>query len=287
MIERGLQVNDPQTLVDYLKQVNYYRLSGYTYAFKETDPVTGIEQFKPGTTFEMIRDRYEFDRRLRLLFMDSIERIEVAILRTRMVELHARTYGPFGYTDYKNYNPKFPKDQFKKLMDDIHEDENRSYEEFIHRYRNKYTSEENLPLWMVTDLMPFGQLLTMYRNLHLPLKQKIAHELNIFPPVLDSWLLTLNYIRNCCAHHSRLWNRPLAVTPKLPDRRYDPRWYAPIMVDSRRIYAGVLIVRYLMQQLVPQDRWKESFEKLLSDNPSVPLKPMGFPKNWVDCPIWR
>ena len=67
------------------------------------------------------------------MLLDAIERIEVAILRTRMVEAHTNRFGPFGYADKKNYNPKFTQADFNKLLNDIEQDEDRSYEEFIRR----------------------------------------------------------------------------------------------------------------------------------------------------------
>jgi len=81
LIDRGLIVSDQELLTHCLSVVNYYRLSAYWFPFKVIDPITGMESFKPGTTFEEIWNRYTFDRRLRLLVMDAIEHIEVAIFR--------------------------------------------------------------------------------------------------------------------------------------------------------------------------------------------------------------
>jgi len=287
LISRGLIVEDSQILVNYLQQVNYYRLSGYWYVFKIKDPVTGDESFKPNTTFQMIRDRYEFDRAMRLLLMDAIGRIEVAIFRTRMVEAHTTLYGPFGYTELKNYNPRFSETDFQKLLLEISVNEDRSYEEFINRYRLKYTSETYLPLWMAAELMSVGQLLTLFRNLHLSVKQTISHQFNLFPMVLDSWLLTLNYIRNSCAHHARLWNRPLPLKPKLPDKKRDGRWYAPVPIPDNRMYTVLTMILYLLSYIAPVDQWKKSIEQLIAAYPVVPLKPMGFPQNWKECPLWK
>ena len=287
LIARGLIVDNPGELESYLSQINYYRLSGYWYAFKNIDPFTGEETFKPGTTFQMIRDRYEFDRKLRLLFMDAIERVEVAIFRTQLVEVNTTRYGPFGYTEQKNYNPKFPSNALIKLMQDVSEDEERSYEEFIRRYRAKYNAEKYLPLWMATELMSFGQLLTLYRNQDLAVKQVISHQYKLFPMVLDSWLLTLNTIRNSCAHHNRLWNRLLPLKPKFPDKKYDPRWYAPNSMPENRIYTAMTIINFLLSFIAPTDQWKKSIEKLLAAYPTIPFDPMGIPEAWQDSPLWK
>lgn len=287
LISRGLIVADPHELETYLQHVNYYRLSGYWYIFKQNNPITGEEEFKPGTTFQMIRERYEFDRNLRLLLMDAIERIEVSILRTRMVEVFTAKYGPFGYADIKNYNPKFSQQDFNLLMSNISKDEKRSYEEFIQRYRYKYYSEINLPFWMVTELMTYGQLLTIFRNLDFLLKKSIAFQFNLKAMVLDSWLLTLNYVRNSCAHHARLWNRPLPLPVKFPDYKHDSSWYLPNPIANNTIFSILSIVQYLLKIIYPTNKWKLSIEQLTTSYPKVPLKPMGFPLNWKDTPLWK
>lgn len=287
LITRGMLVKDSQDLETYLQQVNYYRLSGYWYIFKTTDPVSGEEKLKPGTTFEMIRNHYEFDRRLRLLIMDAIERIEVSIFRTRMVEIHTTHYGPFGYTQQNTYNPKYPSADLQNLLRDIFEDERRSHEEFIHRYRLKYTSERYLPFWMVAELMSFGQLLTLYRNLDLSLKKTLAHQFNLYPMVLDSWLLTLNYIRNSCAHHARLWNRPLPLAVKRPDPKHDSQWYKPVQIPNNNIFSVLTLIQYLLNFILPHNTWKDDVKHLLTSYPGISIRLMGFPQAWQDSPLWK
>ena len=73
LIQRGMS-GDRDLLVARLSVVNYYRLSGYWHPFKGTG-----DQFQPGTSFDEVWNRYAFDRRLRLLAIDAIERVEVAV----------------------------------------------------------------------------------------------------------------------------------------------------------------------------------------------------------------
>lgn len=70
LISRGLQA-ERDFLIFRLKSVNYYRIAGYLYPFRMSDG-----KFKPGTTFEMVWRRYTFDRRLRFLLLDAIERVK-------------------------------------------------------------------------------------------------------------------------------------------------------------------------------------------------------------------
>ncbi|HRZ78903.1 MAG TPA: Abi family protein [bacterium] len=95
LLSRGLSA-DKTKLIKRLKQVNYYRLSGYWYPFLNSD-----DTFMPQTSIEMIWRRYTFDRELRLLLMDAIEKIEVTV-RTRIVYYFSEKYGPFGYENRNN-----------------------------------------------------------------------------------------------------------------------------------------------------------------------------------------
>lgn len=287
LLSRGLIVENKHELIDYLSRVNYYRLSGYWYVYKQIDPVTHEERFLPGTTFNQIRLKYEFDRKLRLLMLGAIERIEVGIYRTRMVEAFTLRFGTFGYCDYANYNPRYlPEKKFNELMKEIQEDQDRSKEEFIYRYHKKYDEESHLPMWMVTELMSYGSLLTIYRNMPTDIKNTISRGFNLHATVLDSWLLSLNTIRNACAHHARMWNRPLSTKPKIPYQENDARWYRPVAIPEDKLFTILTIAQYLLAYLAPEDQWKTRVQGLLADFPSVPLKPMGFPKNWDDSPLW-
>lgn len=287
LIDRGLIVDDKQDLLDYLQQVSYYRLSGYWYFYKLVDPVTKQETLKPNTTFAMIRDHYEFDRSLRLLIMDALERIEVAIFRTNMVSINTGQFGPFGYADKLNYDANFSDYEFNKLISDILDDEKRSKEDFVKRYRSKYTSEQYLPLWMATEFMTFGQLFTMYKNQILTIKQTISARFQVKSMVLVSWLLTLNYVRNSCAHHSRLWNRPLPLILMLPDQKHDARWYTPYRIPSDRIFGTLSVIQYLLNFIYPAHTFKKSLAEIISRYPNTPLHPMGMPEYWQSLPLWN
>src|SRR5687767_3304096 len=92
--ERGLIIEDHDRARRWLSRVSYYRLSAYFLPFK----VQGQDRFQEGASLGQICDLYNFDRRLRLLLLDAIERIEVA-LRTALTYEIAHRYGPFGHTD--------------------------------------------------------------------------------------------------------------------------------------------------------------------------------------------
>jgi len=287
LLDRGLIVNDKQFLVNCLSNVNYYRLSAYWYTFKTIDHQTQEERFVPGTSFEIIWNRYTFDRELRLLLMDAIEYVEVAILRTQMVELFTRLHGPFGYCDIKNFNPGFQNNEHQELLNQVDGAVLRSREEFVTRFQNKYKLELRLPLWMAVELMTFGQLFTIFRSLHQVEQQSLSRRYNLFPPVFGSWLHTINYIRNACAHHARLWNRDIPVSPKLPDRKNNPDFYGPTKINNKQIFAVLTLLNHLLSFIAPSSNWPEHIIKLLNTYPNIPINWMGFPVNWQDNPLWK
>ncbi len=286
LLDRGL-IADKAALVTRLGTVNYYRLSAYWYPFKRIDSATGAERFAPGTTFETIWRRYAFDRNLRLLLMEAVERVEIALLHTRLVEHFTLLHGPFGYVVRGNFSPNFLPDDHAKLLAEINEAVDRSKEEFVGRFRAKYADEPHLPLWMAAEIMTFGQLFTLYRNLNRAEQQALAKPFGLFPPVLESWLHTLNFIRNACAHHARLWNSELPIRPRIPDSRHDPDWYTPARFTNDRVFVVLTLLRYLLRRIEPQIQWQERLERLLKAFPDVPIREMGFPENWVECRIWQ
>lgn len=287
LINRGLIAPSQETLISYLKSVNYYRLSAYWYTFKTLDPQTNEEFFVPHTNLETIWERYVFDRNLRLLIMDAIEHIEVTIFRTRMVELFTVLYGPFGYIDRQNFNPSFSVKNHTNLLNDLNKSVLRSKEEFVERYRKKYSDEPYLPLWMAAEIMSFGQLYTFFRNLHRSEKQVLSKQFDLYPPVFESWLHTLNFIRNTCAHHNRLWNREIPIRPLIPNKKHNPEWHTELAYDHKRLFTTLTLIQYLLQKIDSTNTWKDRLFSLIANYPNIPIHWMGFPENWKTSLIWK
>lgn len=308
LISRGLKVSDRNLLIDRLRVVNYYRLSAYWYPFRQKD-----ETLKPDTSFDEVWSRYVFDRQLRLLVMDAVERVEVAI-KTRLAEQHALKHGGFGYisrdcfaqpagyikrvkaTIKRFLRPFLPHGlATQKRFLDPHDDFlNRvrstaadSREEFVRHYFKKYIDEKDLPIWMVVEIMTLGNTLTMLQRLTSDEKRALAACFNVMPPTLESWILTLNYVRNLCAHHSRLWNRTLAIRPIIPNKKHGPEWHSPVSFENEKVFGVLTILRFLLIQIAPQSRWAARLSALFSQYSQVPLKEMGFPDKWETCPIWQ
>ncbi|MFH1061958.1 MAG: Abi family protein [Candidatus Omnitrophota bacterium] len=280
LIKRGLIV-DKALLIDCLKNVNYYRLSGYLYPYRKSN-----DNFKSGITFQKVWRHYTFDRRLRLIVMDAIERFEVSI-KTQLIYTLAHTIGASGYTNQANF-PKLTSEEHERLIKTITDEVARSKEKFVDHFKVKYGDcHEYLPLWMAGEIMSFGCALTMYRGVSDQIKQKIANHYGIPDEILTSWLKTINVIRNICAHHSRLWNREMGVKPYIPRKKKYPQWHEPVAISQNRIFGVLTIFHYLLKIIAPQSNWKARLCSLLDEYPEISRWSMGFSDNWKESSLWK
>lgn len=272
LIERGL-IADRERLIKKLRNINYYRLSGYLFPFKEKD-----EKFKENTTFEKVWRIYNFDRKLRLLIFDAIERIEVKS-RTLAAYHIAHRNGPFDYKDESLF-PRLKVDH-EKWIENLTNEYKRSQEVFKKHFENKYGDSHSLPpVWIAVEIMSFGDIVRIFRSYNANLSKDFSDEIGVPDRVLESWLLSLNYIRNICAHHSRLWNRELSIKPLLPNSRKYKDWDFIDYNAQSRIFVIIFICSFLLKHLSPNSKWNKRLLDLFNEYNDVPVSEMGFPKNW-------
>ncbi len=275
LIERGL-IADKKLLVERLNSVNYYRLSGYFYPFKDSD-----ENFKKGTTFDEIWRRYTFDRQLRLLLMDAIERIEIKA-RTIAAYTIAHQTNPFDYSKHEIF-PRLTPDRHSEWFDSIKKEAERNNEVFTKHFFSKYGDEHNiLPIWMAAEIMSFGNIVRIFKGYDAKLSKSWSSELNIPDKVLESWLLSLNYIRNLCAHHSRLWDRNLSMKPLLPNPKKHKELNFIDQKAQAKIFVIIAICNFILKNIAPQSKWIIRLCELFKKYEEIPFSDMGFPENWKD-----
>ena len=295
LISRGL-LGDKAIIIGHLQSVSYYRLSGYWYPFRKTDPVSGerLDTLDSDATIEKVWDRYIFDRRLRLLVMDALERIEVDA-RTRLAYLHAEKHGPFGYAEDPKTLPGLNFNDRTRFLEYFREQLSVSSEEFVKHYRTKYGSDHNdLPVWVACELMTFGNLFTFFRGCKPDIQKEVARRYGVSDVVCESWLRSLNTIRNICAHHARLWNRELGIQPMIPNKdlkwRYDAATALGVQslpIPNHRVFAILTICRTCLEVIAPGNSWTERFHQLLAEHPSIPQRGMGLIDDWQKHPLWK
>jgi len=308
VIDRGMVVDDPSLAKAALASIGYYRLSAYWYAFRKSEPVTVgdavvdrrlTSNFVDATTFKLVLDLYEFDRRLKSLMLDGIERIEV-IVRTRIAHTLGRR-DPFGHLHADALHGSFSRrgkspdepTEHERWLKKYDERLSGSKEEFVAHFKRKYGS--HLPIWVAVELFDFGQTSFLYKGLQRADKIAVAQDLGMQDPdQLGSWLRVLNYIRNTCAHHARLWNKNMTVQPTLPKRGQTPS--LDHLLDgpsaaTARVYASAALLAYLLRSTSADRGWLTAMKELVSTFPAsshTPITPraMGFPAGWQALELW-
>ncbi len=293
---RGISVTDEPKAISILQKISYYRLSAYFLPYQSVK-----DTFNPGTTFKQIIDTYSFDRELRLLVFDCIERIEIAI-RTQIIYQMAYHYNDSHWQDNQSLfiKPYYNKigikvDPFSEFQSIISKAKTvRTPEVFIQHYLNNYSSPSNPPSWMCFELLTIGEMSNIYRGLSSKVdKKRIASFFDLHPTVFISWLHSLTYVRNICAHHARLWNKELAIKPEL---LLNPTgdWISILFNNNKRLFYFLCVLKYLLLRANPGNNLKVKLENLFAKYSTVPIKYLGIPTdgtgnmlNWQDEPLWQ
>lgn len=310
---RGMAVADPAAAERWLNAVGYYRLSGYWYPYRvRRQPAGGPpvidDAFQTGTSFERIIELYDFDRKLKLLVLDAIERIEVA-MRVRVGHILGK-HGAFAHTDPNVLSPEFVRTTYPaqppayvdwldsahaKWLRKVGQEQLRSKEEFVKHFTRKYGGP--LPVWVVTEILDFGGLSRLYEGLKQKDRDDIAASFNLTDnsgaghgAALVSWMKNLNYIRNSCAHHSRLWNRNIDVQLSPRHLLVVPSLHhAATPTVTKRLYASLAVLAYMLEHVSPGSSWTAEIvnhitTELTSMNRSD--SELGCPPGWMAAPLW-
>ncbi|MDD1965034.1 Abi family protein [Pseudomonas sp. NPDC090203] len=308
--KRGLHIANEKKAMSLLEVVTLFRLSPYMRPFQETRP---DHAFKPGSSLKDIVEVYRFDSSLRSLVMEAIEKVEVAVRAAINNHLSPRL-GSGWIADPKSFQSsyahgellrplrlkladearKLERERVRNRRNELSEQatqqhmENRARDNYFRFYGATYSAPQLPPAWAMLEEMSLGTVSTLFRALARSRDKKaIASRFKLPFEVLQSWLHTLTFIRNCCAHHSRLWNRELPVRPSLP------KSWALLAAchnqpqPSQRLYVVFTMLAYLTDLISPDTQWKARALKMLRDQDASKLRPMGFPVGWSAQEQWN
>ncbi len=287
LLDRGL-VADRDKLITRLRAVNYYRLSGYLYPYRVLDgdgnPTDG---YQPGTKLNEIWRRYNFDRRLRIILLDAIERIEVAV-RTRLVFHFVHRHGAFGYLEPLNLPGFKMVTEYMEWRTGLVEETHRAKkEQFVQHFNNKYGDcHKELPLWMLCELMSFGSMLRFANNMAPDLTKTVASEYGMPDQQFASWLKAIGVVRNTCAHHSRVWNRIFGVAPNSPHKNKFPDWHIEPKLPNVRVGYVLAVCHFWLGKTTNTSQWRQRLFDLFDEYPEIPLDKMGLPEGWRAHPLF-
>lgn len=297
--QRGMLM-EPDFVQRWLANVGYYRLSGYWYPYRVLREGHRLDEFDEGTTFADVSALYEFDRKLRTLVHDAVERIEIS-LRAHLNQ-HLGSVDPLSYFDAAKFRSAF--DHSRWLQTTLRRvDRARSRSEAIKHHDAKYDGA--LPIWVLTEVLDFADVSKLYEALPSKMQWTIADEMGVIVELsalsknqaqkaaklhpLVRWFEHLAVIRNTSAHHARLWNQ--TFTPVgTAGLRTDPRLESLPVGQSERVYGALTVMGALLSAASPGSTWltkvanlvETSFEGIQGRN----TREMGFPDGWKSDPFW-
>jgi len=264
----GLIVEDEEYAKKILNDISYFRLiKAYSLNLKSKNGTYGEK-----VTFEQIVELYLFNARFRQLIFPEIEKIEINV-RCRIANYFAQQYGVLGYLEADNFvNTQY----HQSFLDDIEEEIRRnSKAPFVRNFKDNYEGGQ-LPIYALVEVFSFGTLSKFYKNMKNPDKKAVAKSFGVGYTYLESWLESISYVRNICAHYGRLYNAKLSKTPKLYNE------YTEAGVGNNRIFGVLLCIRILLKKDKHWNTFVEQVELLFEKYEHVDFKTMGFPENWKE-----
>lgn len=306
----GVEIEDRGRAASVLQAVGYYRLTGYLYRFRESEPyvddegrarVRVLSGYRAGTTLRHAEDVIDFDRRLRMLVMDGVERIEVAV-RMRIGYVLGRR-SPFAYEDPACFTDAFTAEstdardpapsRHAQWLQRVNDRKASSDEQFVEHFREKY--DDRMPVWALTEVLEPGHLSVLYRGMHQQDAEEIALAFGVpTKKIMISWLAGLNCVRNVAAHHSRLFNRKVQHAPARPKAGQIP------VLDHLRdevtakgvsgTYNALAVIAYLLPSIDLDTDWAEQMAALLREFPTshaLTIESIGAARNWESLELWR
>lgn len=264
--ELGLVFKNEEYAKKILNDISYFRLiKAYSLNLKEKN-----SNYDGKVTFEHIVELYLFNSNFRQILFPQIEKIEINT-RCRIGNYFANKYGVLSYKDSENFSNASYHDQFMK---DINEEIRRnSKAPFVRNFRQNYEGGE-LPIYALMEILSFGTLSKFYKNMKNADKKAVAQQFGVGYTYFESWLESISYVRNICAHYGRLYNAKLSKTPRIYNQ------YSEEGIGNNRVFGVMLCMKHLLKQ---DKHWKffvDEFETLLDKYEGIDIKTMGFPTDW-------
>lgn len=301
-----MAIENREEAIESLAKVNYYRLSGYWHALRQTErdasgETTPVDQFREGVRFDDVVALYEYDRRLRSIALPHLSQLEV-YLRARLGYLLGEI-DPLIH-EKENLLDVAParREIWNKFVRICGDSLQRSKEDFAVHHIEQYGGK--LPVWVVVEVLDLGALQNLYLVSPPSIRRDIAKALGCTDPQLETWINSLRVMRNICAHQSRFYNK-LHPEPRLPRVLRGGRVESPEIREVVDLFGvpqgeenhkmcktfGMLtLLKYLMDQGGIGDT--ESLTRILKERPDISVpgvdvsRAMGIPQGWEETRLW-
>ncbi|MDR3228797.1 MAG: Abi family protein [Puniceicoccales bacterium] len=301
LASRGMGVRDSEEADHYLRHEGYYRLSTYFNSFcKHSADGKRLDAFLPESDFHEVVRLYDFDKHLRSILLPALRGVEISVRvavahhlgrqdifahENPQLLAHSFTHGESTWRGKSWYQVWLDKYNAMLSRDD--------QEDFVRQFISKYG--RRIPIWVAIEVWDFGLLSRFFGGMRFPDQHAVSKLYGVDDPkIFASWLRNFNYVRNVCAHHSRLWNRNITEQPRLVQKQkihlLRHLTMRGVKAPGARVYATVALVTYVLRMMRQKTPWREAVVKLLESFPQcggVSLGMMGVPEDWRELELWR
>lgn len=275
---RGLLLTktvDSVRALRYLKLDGYYRLSGYFWLFYDKSRLPE-HHFKIGTTWDEVIHLYHADKDLRRLLLDALAEVEISIksILTNSVcdtiKLKTQEDDPYWCWNKVYFKTDFlmPKptrnvsgfDDFQQILKSSCKSSKAP--SFLSKFRKANPSQ--MPyIWMMMQVLSFGEVVTIVNNLKPEYVQLFLAHFNLRSNEARGIFVSLNKLRNACAHHNRIWNNKIDECPKIPRilaLKNAEQWVDKIN-DKQTLALMYFILLHMLEALHPSKsiKFKQDF----------------------------
>jgi abortive infection bacteriophage resistance protein len=266
--ELGLIIPDEEHAKEFLNDVSYFRLiKAYSLNLKSRN-----SKYTEGITFQNIVDLYLFNANFRQLLFPQIEKIEIN-LRCRISNYFSDKYGLLGYEDAENFaNAVYHQLFLNEIKDEIKHNKNTP---FVRNFQQNYV-DGKMPLYALIELFSFGTLSKFYKNMKNEDKKIVAGTFGIGYTYFESWIESIAFVRNICAHYGRLYNAKLPISPTLYKQ------YTQDKIGNNKVFGVLLCIKHILPKDMHWNQYVDTIELLFEKYPNVDKALMGFPENWKD-----
>ena len=301
--ERGMEIHDLEFARSVLREIGYYRLSGYSYPYRAVQAEAALlsDNFIEGTTIEKVVKLYRYDQELRAVTGLQLAKIEI-VLRVMISHELGRVDPYIHLSPHKLGKKAWDKnnaqstEQYAMWLEKYSTAVVRSNEDSVVHYKKKY--DAILPVWVAVHVLDWGSLRMLYDFARDEQRRAVANQLNISESQLSSWLLCLNDVRNVCAHHGRLYSRTFPKSPMVTEEDHELGFLRRFVLDDvkegngkekkGKCFAQFTIIQYLLSKMNLEGL--DELPRLLHNFPEVSpvsVEYLGVPENWEELPLWN
>ncbi|PKY91598.1 CAAX protease [Aerococcus christensenii] len=294
---RGLTISNETRAKQYLLTNNYYNLiNGYSKYFQ-----ISTDKYISGSCFDEITYTNFYDQQIKHYTFKAVLEAENHI-KSITAYLFAKDYSDlrYAYLDINCYDSSKTVAAIKTIS---------KFYEKINYYSNKrqpnnsikhYVEHyDNVPIWVIIDYLTLGELRYFIKNLPRSLREKIAKEMrtfisdhitNVQEPftieVFDSFLASINELRNTCAHDKKL----IGFSQK-SDIKYFKLLHKKYNIEpsnTRRSFYQTFLILQCFTSKIEFNKLHNSIlkslknlnKKIHSIEFNILLNELGFPNNW-------